>query len=567
MAPRVYACLYIRKSNETEEQKSLKDQISEGRDFCERKGWILRDEHIFVDEESAYLKPAEKREAFIDMVDLAVAKKPPFTKVVVWKVDRFARRTQDGFKYWQMLADNDVELFSMTQTFGEGAGGKLNLGIHFMMAEYYSDELSDNVKRGVRGSSLKGYWTSWRVPYGYERLKDDSGNYRLQIKVEEESVVKEVFELAIKGWGAKRIAAKLQDDGLDFKGYTVHKILKNEHYTGDRVIRNRAKNKILLRIPDTHPPIVSKSTYQKANRSMRSRARERKKTGVGDSLYSGILKCRCGRLLHRNQNGGAHGKYVYWRCDGKKWGSGCVVGNVREDRITELVLNLVRDKIFSDDAMKEMYKLAEMKRKHGDLEKATRHLNRQLAENKSKQRNLIEMVRDGIIEMSEIKDDMHQLKADADALEAKLDFAPEQRIKPGAMKKLVAQLERDLYKDGPARRDAMRELVKEIVVDLPQIHVTTSLMAVEDTYDFYYFTPPQVPKDYRSLSARQKRLLTSDIKRFVGDPRHRGSYFDKRERPKPIKTWTAKELDDYIEQYTILRNETLCQQEETKDTK
>ena len=177
------------------------------------------------------------------------------------------------------------------------------------------------------------------------------------------------------------------------------------------------------------------------------------------------------------------------------------------------------------------------------------------------------MVRDGIIEMSEIKDDMHQLKADADALEAKLDFAPEQPIKPAAMKKLVAQLERDLHKDGPARRDAMRELVKEIVIDLPQIHVTTSLMAVEDTYDFYYFTPPQVPKDYRSLSARQKRLLTSDIKRFVGDPRHRGSYFDKRERPKPIKTWTARELDDYIEQYTILRNETLSQQEETKDTK
>ena len=68
----------------------------------------------------------------------------------MWKVDRFARRTQDGFKYWQMLADNDVELFSMTQTFGEGAGGKLNLGIHFMMAEYYSDDLSENVRRGLR---------------------------------------------------------------------------------------------------------------------------------------------------------------------------------------------------------------------------------------------------------------------------------------------------------------------------------------------------------------------------------------------------------------------------------
>ena len=67
MAPRVYAALYIRKSNETEEQKSLKDQIAEGREYCKRMGWTLRDEHIFIDEESAYLKPAEKRQAFIDL--------------------------------------------------------------------------------------------------------------------------------------------------------------------------------------------------------------------------------------------------------------------------------------------------------------------------------------------------------------------------------------------------------------------------------------------------------------------------------------------------------------------
>ena len=83
MAPRVYAALYIRKSNETEEQKSLKDQIAEGREYCKRMGWTLRDEHIFIDEESAYLKPAEKRQAFIEMVNFACAKKPPFSKVVV----------------------------------------------------------------------------------------------------------------------------------------------------------------------------------------------------------------------------------------------------------------------------------------------------------------------------------------------------------------------------------------------------------------------------------------------------------------------------------------------------
>ena len=566
MALRVHAALYIRKSNETEEQKSLKDQIAEGREFCKGHGWTLRDEHIFIDEESAYLKPAEKRQAFIEMVNLACAKKPPFSRVVVWKVDRFARRTQDGFKYWQMLADNDVELFSMTQTFGAGAGGKLNLGIFFLMAEYYSDDLSENVRRGVRASSLKGYWTSWRVPFGYERYKVDESNYKLRIVEKDADVVRQIFDLAIKGWGAKRIAAHFQNAGLDFRGWHVHKILKNEHYIGDRVIRNRSKTKVMMRVPNIHPAIVSKSTFEKANRSMRNRARVSKKSGVGDSLFSGILRCRCGKLMHKSYNSKS-GIYVYYRCDGKQWGTGCVVGNVREDRITAFVLDILKDKVFSDDSMEEMYKLAEMKRKNGDLEKATRHLNRELAENKGQQRRLIEMVRDDVIQMDEIKDDMEQLKAVADDLEAKLDFSPEEPIKPAAMKRLISQLQRDLLKDNDKRQDAMRELVKEIVVDLPQIRVTTSLMTVEDTYDIYYYAPPTVPDDFRSANLQQKRLLTANIKRFVGDPLHAGKYFDKRQRAKPIRKWSVKELDDFIEHYVSLRNVALCQQEESKTQK
>ena len=567
MAPRVYACLYIRKSNETEDGKSLKDQIAEGREYCKRMGWILRDEHIFVDEESAYLKPAEKRQAFIEMVNLAVAKKPPFTKVVVWKVDRFARRTQDGFKYWQMLADNDVEVCSMTQTFGEGAGGRFNLGIHLMMAQFYSDNLSEDVKRGLRRAALKGYWSSNLVPLGYERYKVDSG-YKLRIVEKDAEIVRQIFDFAIKGWGLKQIAAQI---GLS--KHRIANILHNEHYTGDRIIRNKAKNKILLRVADAHPRIIDKTTYEKANRSLKNRFKAKHSVGVGDALYGKILKCHCGRLMHRQTKKSRHRKnstrYTYYVCNGKKDGTGCIAGNVREETITALVLDLIKDNLFSVDSIEKMFKLAETKRRNGELEKATRHLNRQLAENKSKQRNLIEMVRDGMIEMDEIKDDMHQLKADADALEAKLDFAPEQPIKPAAMKKLVAQLERDLYKDGPARRDAMRELVKEIVVDLPILRITTSLMAVEDTYEIFYYPPPTVPDNYRNLTVQQKRLIVAQIRRFIGDTRKRDiiSYHDNRTPAVDLREWNAAKLTEFLDDYVVSQNDVRTLEKTTKTEK
>jgi site-specific DNA recombinase len=548
MAPRVYAALYIRKSNETEEQKSLKDQIAEGREYCKRMGWTLRDEHIFIDEESAYLKPAEKRQSFIEMVNLACAKKPLFSRVVVWKVDRFARRTHDGFKYWQMLADNDVELFSMTQTFGEGAGGKLNLGIHFMMAEYYSDDLSENVRRGLRNASILGYWTSSKAPFGYERYSDDDKNHRLRIVEEDAAIVRHMFECSTKGWGLRRIGAE-----VGFSDGRVWSTLHNENYTGDRVQRNKTnREKVLLRVPNAHPAIVTKAIFEKAQRCLNSRDRAKNREAVTESLYKGILRCVCGSAMRKSTVRAARGRthgYVYYQCRAKMGGSGCLSANVREDKITDLLLDLIADKLFSDKAIKTMYKLAETKRQNGDLEKATRHLHRELADNKGQQRRLIELVRDDIVPMDEIKDDMHQLKVDADALEAKLDFAPEEPIKPAVMKTLVNRLKRDLLTDNVKRHDAMRELIQKIVVDLPQLHITTSLMAVEETYELFYHTPPVVPKDYSNLDVQQKRNIVSNIRRFVGEPQWPASFYDNRERSKPINQWKSAQLDPYIANY------------------
>jgi site-specific DNA recombinase len=550
MAPMVYAALYIRKSNKELEQKSLKRQIAEGREYCKRMGWNLRDEHIFIDEHSAYLKSADKRQAFITMVNLACAKKPLFSKVVVWKIDRFARRAQDGFKYWQMLHDNDVEVISMTQTFGDGAGGRLNLGMHLMMAQFYSDNLSEDVRAGLKSLALKGFWTSRLVPLGYERYNVEGSAYKLRIVEKDAVVVRQIFDHAIKGWGLKRIGAL-----FNFTTTYIANVLKNENYTGDRVQRNKSKNKILLRVSDAHPAIISKKTFEKAQRSVQSRARTKSVQGVSDSLYSGILKCACGRHMHKQHHKKNQGKYCYYHCNGKRIGNGCISGNVREDQVTQLLLNLIEDKLFSADAIKQMFKMAETKRKNGDLEKATRHLNRELAENKGQQRRLIELVRDDVVPMDEIKDDMAQLKAVADDLEAKLDFSPEEPIKPAAMKKLISQLQRDLSKDNDKRQDAMRELVKEIVVDLPLIRVTTSLMTVEDTYDIYYYAPPTVPKDYHNLNLHTKRRIVASIKRFTGDnARNQINYHDDRQASKRIILWTSAELDAFIENYILTEN-------------
>ena len=170
--------------------------------------------------------------------------------------------------------------------------------------------------------------------------------------------------------------------------------------------------------------------------------------------------------------------------------------------------------------------------------------------------------------MEDIKEDMEQLKSAADDLEAKLDFSPEEPIKPQLLKKLLQGLKRDLLSDSAKKHDAMRELVKEIVVDLPKIRVTTSLMAVEDKYEIYYYTPPSVPENYQALSVLKKRVIAASIRKFRCDSRKNIiNHHDCRIPAKPIKQYSNKQLDAYIKEYLILRNDVRSLGQTTKTEK
>ena len=145
------------------------------------------------------------------------------------------------------------------------------------------------------------------------------------------------------------------------------------------------REKVLLRVPNAHPAIVTKTIFEKLNVAFVVVIGQKNREAVTDSMYKGILKCMCGKARCGNQQFvqeeaelmGTYTTNVELNC-----GSGCLSANVREDKITELLLDLIADKLFSDKAIKKMYKLAETKRQNGDLEKATRHLHRELADNK-----------------------------------------------------------------------------------------------------------------------------------------------------------------------------------------
>ena len=87
--------------------------------------------------------------------------------ILSWHPDRLARNSIDGGKIIHFLDTGVLKnLYFPTLMFENNPNGKFMLSIAFSQSKYYVDNLSENVKRGIRQKLRRGEW-SWYAPLGY----------------------------------------------------------------------------------------------------------------------------------------------------------------------------------------------------------------------------------------------------------------------------------------------------------------------------------------------------------------------------------------------------------------
>lgn len=555
MAPVVWVALYVRKSDEVEVKNSVESQVDSGKKFCKDRGWKVRE--IFIDEETAWAKPASERDEFVRMIEQACLPNPPFSKILVWKIDRFARRLQDS-SYLDVLQHKDIELVSQQQTFGEGANRTLQLGLHLLLAQYFSDNLSEDIKRGVRALALQGFWGGGTTPYGYRTQVVENDRKKLIIHEEEAVVIREIFESTAKGHSIKR----LLHEHPEMSRQRLHRILHNELYCGNRVIKRRGVEE--FRAENTHPQIVSKQLFDRTARALKSRRKKTHTAGsCGASLFGGIVRCKCGRpmVLSMNKNrldryGKRHG-HNYYRCISRNDNQHCGRGTVREDVLWGQIVGLLEDQLFSESAIAEMFDLAEKKRRDSEIKKTEGALNRRLTEAKVKRQRLIEAVQSGLFEEAEVRKEMESLREEMAEVEDKLTCIPSDPISPINLEKYLSVLQRDLRSNGDQRREALRDLVQGVVVDLPRVEVTTHMMGMEEVHEIEYYPQPEVPDNYTQLGRGECLRILAQIRNWMQDRSCRGA----------TKNWTLPQIREYIGNYVRvvkLQNASLSLEDDTK---
>ncbi len=249
------AVIYARFSSHTQTEQSIEGQLRECYDYAKHHDLFIVGEYI----DRALTGTTDKRPNFLQMID--DSKKKTFDYVIVYQLDRFARNRYDSANYKAKLKKNCVRVLSAKENITEDASGILIEGVLESMAEYYSAELSQKVRRGIRESLSKGYFIGGYKLFGYDIV-----DKRWTINPIEASIVKDMFERYKNGEKAKSIVNRLNEMGVHNKSgakFTVNsfaKIIRNSKYMGVVISNGTTYTNI---VPAIAAGIVTKSTKEK----------------------------------------------------------------------------------------------------------------------------------------------------------------------------------------------------------------------------------------------------------------------------------------------------------------
>jgi len=282
------------------------------------------------------------------MIATAKSKPKPFDVILVHKFDRFARSREDSVVYKSLLKrEAGIKVVSISEKLEDDKFSVILEAMLEAMAEYYSLNLSEEVKKGMTEKAHRGEYQS-TPPFGYTME-----NKKLVIVPDEAKLVRFIFEkFASKEMGKRAIAVYFNDldiktkRGNRFEDRNVDYILNNPVYLGKARWTPTGRMRRNYNDPDTiiadsnHEPIITQELWDKAHAVIKenkevfpSRVRfDSKKV----TWLHGLVHCgTCDKRLVRSMK-------EYLQCNGYSRGQ-CKVSNlVRYKKLEELVLEALK---------------------------------------------------------------------------------------------------------------------------------------------------------------------------------------------------------------------------------
>lgn len=418
------AVIYARYSSDKQTEQSIEGQLRDCYSYAERNDINIVGEYI----DRAMSGTNDQRQDFQQMIK--DSSKKQFDYVIVYKLDRFARNRYDSAIYKQKLKISGVRVLSVTEGIGEGDESIILEAVLEAMAEMYSKQLGQNVRRGLRESALKANSTGGTIPLGY-RIE----NKKLVVDEKTAPIVKYVFTAYAAGDPKTKIVEELTNRGYRTKqgnAFTVNsfrRMIENKKYTGLYSYNG-------IEVEDGCPALIDKNTFDKANSILAQtrRAPGRRKAKV-EYLLQGKLFCGyCGSpMVGESGHNKSNNVYNYYACAKRKKEHTCEKKNEKKDFIEwyiveqtiEYVLNETRIEHIADKVV-EQYNCEFSSSNISVLEKKSARVEREI--NEAVEALIKTSSKIAISKINEKIETLELQKADTDIELSKLRIANKIRI-------------------------------------------------------------------------------------------------------------------------------------------
>ena len=385
--------IYARYSSHNQTEQSIDGQLKDCYAYAEKNNFTVIDEP-YIDRAKSGTK--DDREAFQKMIE--DSKKGLFNGVIVWKLDRFARNRYDSATYKSKLKKNNVRVMSAVENITDDPAGVITESVLEGMAEYFSLNLGENVKRGMGLNADKCYYNGGTVPLGFkleeaERISRKNNKpmikYRYVIDEEKAPIIRKVFEMYNERYLMADIQRYLNNKqiktafGNEFNKNSIRGILINTKYKSTYTYNGKETL-------DGIPRIVDDETFYKAqdmlNIKKQAPARARAKTEylLTTKLFCGHCKDMMIGISGTSSTGKLH---TYYTCKSVKLKK-CKKANVQKNYIEDILVTKARD-LLTDENIEYIANtvvgLTEKERNNSDLKR----LNKLLSENEKQRDNLL----------------------------------------------------------------------------------------------------------------------------------------------------------------------------------
>ena len=381
-----YAVAYCRFSSNNQREESIDAQLRAIKQYAEDNKMILLKAYC----DSATTGTNADRKEFLQMI--SDAKKKEFKKVIVHKMDRFARNKYDSFGYKLELAKHDVKVISVLERIDDSPEGSLLEGLLDNLADFYSKNLSRETMKGMKENAYNSKYNGSKPPFGYKLIPrtDEYGNilyskrrgselHDLAIDEHNAIAVRKIFDMTLERKPYSEICQYLNDNnyrttsGGKFTSSNLLCILRNERYTGTyiynqyRKVRSingkysKAKNKEedIIRNENAFPAIITKEQFNDIQKLLDSRIKKSPGNKIENYLLVGKIicgECQSSYVGERKtkRNGNNVFYRTYYRCKGSHTSKGKIIKTechnccIRRDEIESFVLKQISELVFSE---------------------------------------------------------------------------------------------------------------------------------------------------------------------------------------------------------------------------